>query len=705
MKKYLFVLVGVGAMATLASCSSDEPGIPSGDGSVSFRITIPDAGSRAYGDVPECDRLTFTVYDDKGNEIIPDSTVNVFGNGVKTAQVNLKLVKNENYRIVFFAFNHDSHFATYEKGLMTVHYDQLTVNDEKHDAFFRSYPFTAKGEEVDVILYRPFAQVNIGTDDLDEQAITKIIDNIRTNLTITDGLYTQMNLKDSTLVETSAVTEALSFPTTDAPAVNNDFPLPEYSNLTSIYLLVPTDRSTIKGSYAMTNGANTINELNLDNTPVRLNHRTNIFGTLLTTDQPFNVIIEPAFFNPTYNMGWEGETEINLDDGDKMILGANITEGLTVSGSGTLTINGSTIAPTAEGTPAITLADGANVKMVITDSRLKGAMNGEAIKVPATAAITLSGKNITLTGNNGMEYFANYPQYSNTTNAAYTNSGASALGNTDETVGSITIENATNLTAAAYGRHAYGIGGPEANITISNSTISYARGGYAQPRLIIDLSYGKAEPEGGAAIGSWKEGSVTMTSSTVNKADGGSKAAAIGGAYWSTTEINITGCTLRNITGGNASAAVGGSRYAGAKDTEADYMPHLVKITITDSDIQCQGGEYGAGIGSGYDTYCIGYPADIVTINISGNSTMAAVGGKYGAGIGTGFHVGSLSGSIAAGVDVSAVKAGTPNAYKADYTYGQNIGYGVCDPARELKDVVPVFTVAGVVISYPEIWP
>lgn len=704
MKNFFHFLMAFGAVASIASCASDEPGVmKDNDGNVSFSISLPTMSTRAFGDIPECDQLTYTIYDSNDEVVISDTTVSAFGMGVTKDNIKIQLVKNQTYRAVFYANNSKSTFAEYDNGTITVNYENLHVNSEMDDAFYRSVEFTVDGNVKDVKLYRPFAQVNIGTNDLDSKAVKHIIGNITTALSVEKGLYTKFILKDSTLDEASAVNKTLEFSVTGAKK-NADFPVENYDNLLSVYLLVPTARSVINASCSIDNAGLGINQISLAATPVQLNFRTNIYGTLLTSKQDINLIIEPAFKDPDIELGWNGETEMNLSEGDRMLIGVNTTSGLKISGEGKLTITDSNITPAVAGTPAIELADNAKVELVITNSTLTGAMGGEAVKVPATAQLTITGSNSKFTGNAGKEYITGIvgaQEYSNTSDAAFAGSGATAIGNTDEDTGKIILSKATQITASGYGRHAFGIGGPNADIKIENSSIKYARGGFAQPLCLSDPKYGKSEPEGGAAIGVATDGKVTITSSIVTKADGGSKASAIGGNYWSTCVIRISDCTMTDIQGGNSSAAIGGSRY---NEISESNPAHRISVYISDSNIECKGGYYGAGIGSGYCTYCVAFPADVCYINITGSSSIAAVGGQYGAGIGTGFHVGSLSGSIESGVDVSGTKAGTPDFYKPNYTIGQNIGYGVCDPARELKDVTPEFTVDGVVINYPTIY-
>lgn len=436
-----------------------------------------------------------------------------------------------------------------------------------------------------------------------------------------------------------------------------------------------------------------------DNIPMQGNFRTNIYGSLLTNKEQFSVTIDPAFGTPDIDPMWKGNTDITLDGNTVIFVSQNIKEGLTVSGTGILEFHSSSIAPTADGIPAITLADGANVTIMLSgNNTFTGSKGADAIRVPAGATLTLTGDNITAIGNNGKEYDSANQAYCNTTDTSYAGIGGSGIGNVNNETGTIVIDNVKGLIANGYGKAGFGIGGINANITIrNNSVIASARGGFASAVFHADTKYGKKEAEGAPAIGvGGTTGTVTIENSRVLSALGGSKAAAIGASYWSSATISISGSTLKNIVGGNASAAIGGSRFA----SDATYT---LDIKIVDSQINATGGVFGSGIGSGYDTNCKKRPVYNIKINISGNSVIVAKGGDNGAGIGTGYHSNSLTGSIAASVDVTGVKAGFLEKRKAGYTFNQAIGYGVLDPTREGQDLVRTFKVGVMVIAAPEV--
>lgn len=386
----------------------------------------------------------------------------------------------------------------------------------------------------------------------------------------------------------------------------------------------------------------------------------------------------------------DSNTDENVTIIHKLADGSTYTDGLTLTNDTTISGENIRIAPTAEGTSAITI-DG-DVTLTIEGSvTLIGAKDGDGIEVPEGSSLTLTGTGtLVAKGNAGYEYADTY--YNNTSDTSYSNTAGSGIGNAGEAVGAITITGLTNLTAEGYGVHAFGIGGDTSEVTIENTTIEYARGGFAKSTPGSGDSYAKGG-EGGAAIGTKAaNGVVALTDVAVKKAEGGAKCAAIGGFYHVGVTVNISDCTLEDIIGGHSAAAIGGGR---ATEDEDDR----VVIVIEDSVIEAQGGYYGAGIGSGYDTKCSGLPS--VQITITGDSEIAAVGGKYAAGIGTGYHVGKLAGSIADTVDTTGTSANADKFYKANYTTAQDIGYSVVDPKREAKDLIPTFTVAGEIIDNP----
>lgn len=280
-------------------------------------------------------------------------------------------------------------------------------------------------------------------------------------------------------------------------------------------------------------------------------------------------------------------------------------------------------------------------------------------------------------------------------------------------IGTLTISGSGKLTVEGNGTHAYGIGGDETQaVTISNVHIVSAEGGFVG-EIGSDLKYYKDAREGGAAIGSGYDGAIiTLKNVIVDSAIGGSKAAGIGASYWTGVTVNISNSIINYVEGGATAAGIGGSRVSLIQDDFGNIVheevgeAESVTINIVDSTIIAQGGVYGAGIGSGYDTHCPTYTIvkdcyPVCTINISGNSNITATGGQYAAGVGTGYHNAGLAGTIESGVTVNATSG--EKTYKDTYTSAMDIGFGVVDPAREGKENNSSIVYNGETISIPSV--
>ena len=456
MKKFLFPVLSAGAFFALTSCSADDPNVQPNDGSVTFSVNLPEISTRAFGDLEtlDCNELKYTVYDAAGeNVIIPTETVQAFGPAVTTANLNLKLVTNESYKIVFYAHNNTSEFSSYENGVISVDYSKANINSEVDDAFYQVMDFTVDGLSKTVTLSRPFAQVNIGTDDLDETTVKNIISHIRTNFSVASGLYSSFDLIKNEV--TSEVTDATRLATTKAPEVNTDFPVEGYSNLLSTYLLVPTTQTLLNSSYDINNGTNLIRSLNLDNLPVRMNYRTNIYGSLITTNQPFNIVIEEAFETPDYVNVVEPSTaedlsnafaspvakEININE--DLDASSLTQEDLTLTSPKTINIaEGKTLTlpynAFIETSQDLTINGGSIVSNLPASTRAEGEdpMKGKSISMIHVYGGTLTVKNTTLELD--MNHHWHGPNY-NTAAIAYWNDANIIIENSTIKSGEFTV--------------------------------------------------------------------------------------------------------------------------------------------------------------------------------------------------------------------------------------------------------------------------
>lgn len=313
MKKSTIAILALPAFM-LASCSSDEPAIDSGsDGNVTFVAQLPgNFASRAYADGAKATELTYAVYESGSATPVITSedpmAPQAQFSGLQ-AKLTLNLVKGKTYDVVFWADQAD---APYEFNAtdrtITIDYSGINSNDDNRDAFFQvEKSLTVNGAiQRTVTLRRPFAQINFGTNDLAQaEALgTKVA---KTRLTV-EGAYKKLNLFDGKATEpVNVVYEYGALP------VGEVFPVDGYTYLSMNYVLTGNqpDGSNVQiaGKEIVNcvfdmqdNSDKVINSLTLSNVPVQRNYRTNIYGSLLTSQVDYFIEIHPDFNTPDHTL-------------------------------------------------------------------------------------------------------------------------------------------------------------------------------------------------------------------------------------------------------------------------------------------------------------------------------------------------------------------------------------------------------------------
>lgn len=335
MKKCFYSLfAAVALMFAATSCSQDElvGNETSGDGmEVSFNLELEgEQASRAIGDGLTVDQLIFAVFDEQGAEIKnlrqEDVTVSNLGAVVKT-----HLVKGQTYQFVFWAQKKGTgHYDTGDMKAVKVNTDQVLNNDESRDAF---YAYEGKTKVTgpfskNIVLKRPFAQLNLGTSAEDlSWASNAGVTIAKTSVTVEGAVYTTLNTFDGTVAdEQKAELELNLIPDKDSERLiindsENQFDNDEYYYLSTSYLLAPADKTLSKEIIFTLKDANDkeINNLYVYNAPLQRNWRTNIVGDILTGEGTFNIVIDPIFdADRNYWMDgtvldiWDGTVTANL---------------------------------------------------------------------------------------------------------------------------------------------------------------------------------------------------------------------------------------------------------------------------------------------------------------------------------------------------------------------------------------------------------
>ena len=284
MKKLLLVLAAAFAMV---ACQTDlnEVNVESGLVDVTFEVGAPAA--RAYSDVTTATRLQYAIYDEDGNELTAltkrNETINL------TKRVELKLVTGNTYTAIFWAAAPNAPYSVdWATGTMTVDYSAAVCNDENRDAFYKRHTFKVTGAQTETIeLKRPFAQLNIGTNDY-EAATNAGYTPTHSAVTV-KNVYTTLDLWEGAVDGETEV----NFATAEIKK-DEKFPVNGYQYLAMNYLLVATEKTVVDVEFTYTDGADAKTRT-VGSVPVQRNYRTNIYGQLLTSDVDINVEIKPEY--------------------------------------------------------------------------------------------------------------------------------------------------------------------------------------------------------------------------------------------------------------------------------------------------------------------------------------------------------------------------------------------------------------------------
>ena len=360
MKKILFSTVAMSALMLMAtSCADDQTSdLKAGaESTVTITAQLPgDMGTRAFADGTKATELHYAVYE-KGTTIRlavckkADGTKGQLEGtatitGLQTT-ISLQLTTGKEYDFVFWADAPGDNVYTFnsENQTVTVNYANAENNTDNLDAFFSQKKALKVSGNMSISqeLRRPFAQINIGTDDFDAAAAAGYT---VSESTIGVATYKTLNLLSEEVSDPVTATFVKKpIPTEDSKfSVNSK----DYKYLSMSYVLVPKDKETvdIAFDYTLTNRTFT-------NVPVQRNYRTNIYGSLLTNTADFNVVIAPGFNDPDYNhnvITASTQTElataaqtpnavIKLKESTTYTLPATVAEGVTFSGDETTVIS------------------------------------------------------------------------------------------------------------------------------------------------------------------------------------------------------------------------------------------------------------------------------------------------------------------------------------------------------------------------------
>ena len=306
--KQVFLCVFAAGAVLLASCSKEDV-TASQDGSagvVTFNAQLPEGlATRAIGDGTTATTLSYAVYAHDEKTPLITSEDEVTFTDLK-ATVTLRLAVNKSYDVIFWADAPESPYTVdFAAQKVTVDYAAALSNDEKRDAFYKVVEVeTSAPVNENIVLNRPFAQINIGTNDTAEAAKAGlVVEKTKVNV----KAYSTLNLMDGSVADQTDVVFGLNALPAD-PAQFTVTGKGTYDYLAMNYLLVGEDKELVDCEFTVNDGAADIRTMSVTSVPVQRNYRTNIFGALLTHEADFDVVIAPGFDGEHSSEVWDGKT-------------------------------------------------------------------------------------------------------------------------------------------------------------------------------------------------------------------------------------------------------------------------------------------------------------------------------------------------------------------------------------------------------------
>ena len=329
-KKLLLGMFAAAGMLLATSCSNDELDVQSGNEvQVTFSLaTEGGIATRAISDGTQADKLVYAVYKLNANgepELQNVVGSNEGGQFVKTDfvsgyNVSLTLAKGQTYQVAFWAQNSAcGAYGTSDLKNVTVSYEGFN-NDENRDAFFKMVEFEVAGDKtIDVVLKRPFAQVNVGVTAEDWEAAVASGIKVENSSVVIKNVADQINLLTGEVSASAEMENGITYALNAIPAneslmvdVNGDGDKETYNWISMSYILVndatETDvdndgtlgdeRTTLESlqfTFAPESGNAIVFKEGLNSVPVQRNWRTNILGKILTGDIQFNITIDPVY--------------------------------------------------------------------------------------------------------------------------------------------------------------------------------------------------------------------------------------------------------------------------------------------------------------------------------------------------------------------------------------------------------------------------
>lgn len=295
MNKKLFKTFAAAAMSVLALACAKEPVGP-GEGAMveaTFSVDVPgvEVSTKGLSDAASVNELVFDAFRTQNDTVSIKGFRQVVAVENGRATIQVKLIKGQNYRFVFWAQKaNNGYYNTDNLSHITVDYSKALANDSSLDAFFAKEEVSNVQNPLSktIILKRPFAQVNYVTKEelgeglhIEQSQIT-----VKNALTSFNPLRNKLSgAKDVTFNYNAVPTEKLLIGGI------------EYNYLATAFILAKNDNSKdivdVEAKFKANKGYSVT--VSTPGLPCQRNYRTNVIGNFMSVDGTYNVEIDSAF--------------------------------------------------------------------------------------------------------------------------------------------------------------------------------------------------------------------------------------------------------------------------------------------------------------------------------------------------------------------------------------------------------------------------
>lgn len=295
MNKKLLKSFAAAAMSVLAlACAKEQVGPDEGAMvEATFSVDVPgvEVSTKGLSDAASVNELVFDAFRTQNDTEPIEGLRQVVAVENGRATIQVKLIKGQNYRFVFWAQKaNNGYYNTDNLSHITVDYSKALANDSSLDAFFAKEEVTNVQNPISktIILKRPFAQVNYVTkEELSEGLYIK-----ESQITVKNAL-TSFNPLRNKLSGAQDVTFNFNAVPTEKLLIGGI----EYNYLATAFILAKSDNSNdivdVEAKFKANKGYSVT--VSTPGLPCKRNYRTNVIGNFMSVDGTYNVEIDSAF--------------------------------------------------------------------------------------------------------------------------------------------------------------------------------------------------------------------------------------------------------------------------------------------------------------------------------------------------------------------------------------------------------------------------